>query len=271
MLRNEKAWITWLRNASRFLSSLFRRAPPCVPATPFGDSPVGEIKCSRYRAASWAGPEILLQKCMNCQVTWYQDPVVMCKKSKSLRSMQNRSMGIAPAYRRACLKNIVEAGQSTDHECLLWIKPLAKSSLAINIAIREGSAAINFEAPNSTWSEWISWIILIFARMIKPILISSTISISIELAARAVAKEKIFLMYQAACLIRFSHYSTSSRSLRESDPADFILVRDLKKFRGCSTYIKWWKVQNGKPWLSESYDIIKMFKLLPEITERLFR
>ncbi|GMQ31215.1 hypothetical protein Aconfl_38590 [Algoriphagus confluentis] len=69
-----------------------------------------------------------------------------------------------------------------------------------------------------------------------------------ELAARAVAKGKdVFEVLRAACLNPIAHYSLPVGQVREGDPADFILVKDLQKFEVLATYSKGQKVaESGK-------------------------
>jgi adenine deaminase len=91
-----------------------------------------------------------------------------------------------------------------------------------------------------------------------------------DLAARAVAKGKdLFDVLRAACLNPISHYSLQVGQLREGDPADFILVKDLKKFEVVATYISGEKVaENGKTLIQRvNNGIINNFNCLPKITE----
>ena len=84
-----------------------------------------------------------------------------------------------------------------------------------------------------------------------------------ELAARAVAKGKdLFDVLRAACLTPISHYSLNVGQVQEGDPADFILVKDLKDFKVISTYIDGEKVaENGKTLISSiKNEIINNFE-----------
>jgi adenine deaminase len=58
------------------------------------------------------------------------------------------------------------------------------------------------------------------------------------LCSRAVSKGiDVFKILQAACVNPVSHYKIDVGQLREGDPADFIVVRDLKNFEVIKTYI----------------------------------
>ena len=52
-----------------------------------------------------------------------------------------------------------------------------------------------------------------------------------QLCARAVAKGMdVFKVLQAACVNPVQHYNMEVGLLREGDPADFIVVKDLNNF-----------------------------------------
>src|SRR5262249_14733995 len=60
-----------------------------------------------------------------------------------------------------------------------------------------------------------------------------------RLCARAVAHGvPLFNVLRAACLNPVEHYHLPIGRLRAGDPADFILVEDLKEFKVLGTYIK---------------------------------
>jgi adenine deaminase len=59
-----------------------------------------------------------------------------------------------------------------------------------------------------------------------------------QLCARAVAKRiDIFKILKAACVNPVNHYKLDVGLLREGDPADFIVVKDLEKFEVVKTFI----------------------------------
>jgi adenine deaminase len=115
----------------------------------------------------------------------------------------------------------------------------------MKISIREGSAAKNFEALIDLIDAYPDMIMFCSDDKHPDNLAISHIN---ELVARSVAKGKdLFHVLQAACLNPIGHYSLPVGQLRQGDPADFILVRDLEKFEVLATYIKGQKVaENGK-------------------------
>ncbi len=69
-----------------------------------------------------------------------------------------------------------------------------------------------------------------------------------QLCARAVAKKiDLFKVLTAACINPVKHYKLEVGQLRTGDPADFILLKDLKNFEVLQTYLQGQLVaENGK-------------------------
>lgn len=137
------------------------------------------------------------------------------------------------------------AGISTDHECFTLEEAREKLELGMKIAIREGSAAKNFEELIDLIDDFPEMIMFCSDDKHPDSLAISHIN---ELAARAIAKGKdLFHVLKAACLTPISHYSLKVGQLRVGDAADFICVEDLKSFQVLSTFIDGKKVaENGK-------------------------
>jgi adenine deaminase len=79
-----------------------------------------------------------------------------------------------------------------------------------------------------------------------------------QLCARAVAKGiDIFKILKAACVNPVHHYKLHVGLLRVDDPADFIVVRDLKKFEVLKTFINGVLVaENGRSAISSPQSAI---------------
>ena len=190
-------------------------------------------------------PEIhYLAEMMNWPGTVNQDELVM-EKIRISKKYGKPIDGHAPGLIGELAEKYVSAGPSTDHECFTAEEALGKLKLGMKIAIREGSAAKNFEALIDLIDEYPQMIMFCSDDKHPDNLAVSHIN---ELAARAVAKGKdVFNVLQAACLNPITHYSMNVGQLRDGDPADFILVKDLKDFQVMSTYIDGEKVaENGK-------------------------
>jgi adenine deaminase len=240
-------------------------APSCVPATPF-ETAGGEINVEDIEQLM-SRPEIhYLAEMMNWPGTVNQDPVVMAK-IKIAQKYGKPIDGHAPGLQGELAKKYVEAGPSTDHECFTYEEGLGKVKLGMKIAIREGSAAKNFEALIDLIDDYPEMIMFCSDDKHPDNLALSHIN---DLAARAVAKGKdLFDVLRAACLNPISHYSLQVGQLRAGDPADFILVRDLEKFEVLATYINGEKVaENGKTLIQRvNNDIINNFDCLPKTPE----
>src|ERR1043166_4417877 len=79
-----------------------------------------------------------------------------------------------------------------------------------------------------------------------------------QLCARAVAKGiDVFKVLQAACVNPVEHYKLDIGLLREEDPADFIVVEDLKDFKTLKTYI------NGELVAENEKSFIKSVNTIP--------
>jgi len=235
----------------------FFGAPSCVPATPF-ETAGGEINAADIEELM-SRPEIhYLAEMMNWPGTVNRDPMVM-EKIRISQKYGKPIDGHAPGLKGELAEKYVSAGPSTDHECFTHEEALGKIKLGMKIAIREGSAAKNFEALIDLIDEYPGMIMFCSDDKHPDNLAVSHIN---GLAARAVAKGKdVFKVLQAACLNPIAHYSLPVGKLQEGDPADFILVKDLKDFQVISTYINGRKVaEDGKTLIQRiKNDIINNF------------
>jgi adenine deaminase len=251
-----------IENSKQVPFKFYFGAPSCVPATPF-ETAGGEINVEDIERLM-SRPEIhYLAEMMNWPGTVNQDPVVMAK-IKIAQKYSKPIDGHAPGLQGELAKKYVEAGPSTDHECFTYEEALGKIKLGMKIAIREGSAAKNFEALIDLIDDYPEMIMFCSDDKHPDNLALSHIN---NLAARAVAKGKdLFDVLRAACLNPISHYSLQVGQLRKGDPADFILVKDLEKFEVLATYINGEKVaESGKTLIQRvNNGIINNFNCLPK-------
>jgi adenine deaminase len=232
-----------IENGKQVPFKFYFGAPSCVPATPF-ETTGGEINSEDIEKLM-ARPEIhYLAEMMNWPGTVNRDPLVM-EKIRISQKYGKPIDGHAPGLKGELAEKYVNAGPSTDHECFTAEEARGKLELGMEIAIREGSAAKNFEALIDLIDEYPDMIMFCSDDKHPDNLAIGHIN---ELAARAVAKGKdLFDVLKAACLTPIAHYSLNVGQLRIGDPADFILVKDLKSFEVLSTFIDGEKVaENGK-------------------------
>jgi len=211
-------------------------APSCVPATGFETS--GDMLNEKDVEILLRRPDIFyLSEMMNYPGVLNSDPEVM-KKIGHAKKYSLPVDGHAPGLRGDEAKQYIEAGISTDHECFTLDEAHDKLRYGMKILIREGSAARNFEALHPLLKTHPEMCMLCCDDKHPDELLHGHID---EHVKRAVALGyDVFDVLRAACINPVLHYKLPVGLLREGDPADFILVEDLKDFKVLSTVI------NGK-------------------------
>ena len=239
-------------------------APSCVPATIF------ETAGATLNAAD---VEILLQKqeirylseMMNFPGVLQGDEEVM-KKIASAKKYNKPVDGHAPGLRGEAAKKYIAAGISTDHECFTAEEALNKLKHGMQILIREGSAAKNFEALIYLLHDHANNMMFCSDDKHPDSLVEGHINLLCE---RAVAKGiDIFKVLQAACINPVLHYKLKVGLLRAGDEADFIVVEDLTHFKTLQTYIDGVLVADkGKSLISaEKAGLINQFDCAEKVT-----
>ncbi|MDF2158979.1 adenine deaminase [Algoriphagus sp. CAU 1675] len=227
-----------IENGKQVPFKFYFGAPSCVPATPF-ETAGGEIDAADIENLM-SRPEIAyLAEMMNWPGTVNRDPLVM-EKIRIAEKFNKPIDGHAPGLIGELAEKYVSAGPNTDHECFTYEEALGKIKLGMKIAIREGSAAKNFEALIDLIDDYPEMIMFCSDDKHPDNLAVGHIN---ELVARAVARGKdLFKVLQAACLNPIHHYSLEVGQLRIGDPADFIFVNNLKDYQVLATYINGEKV-----------------------------
>jgi adenine deaminase len=157
--------------------------------------------------------------------------------------------GHAPGLRGEALATYIAAGISTDHECFTKEEALEKLSLGMKILVREGSAAKNFDALIELLADYPQEMMFCTDDMHPDNLVKGHINLHCK---RAVDRGvPVFNVLKAACFNPILHYQLNVGCLREKDPADFIIVKDVSEFEVLSTYINGECVaKNGKSFIS---------------------
>lgn len=211
-------------------------APSCVPATPF-ETAGGEIDAADIEALLSRKEIVYLAEMMNWPGTINRDPAVIEKIAIAQRHGKPID-GHAPGLRGELAEKYASAGITTDHECFTTEEAQDKLNLGMNILIREGSAAKNFEALIDLIDGHADQIMFCSDDKHPDSLVLGHIN---QLIARAIARKKdLFDVLKAACINPVRHYKLEVGQLKVGDPADFVLVRDLTRFEVEQTYI------NGK-------------------------
>ncbi len=233
-----------IREGSRVPFKFMFGAPACVPATPFetagatiDPAAVGELL---------ARPEIgYLAEVMNFPGVLRHDPDLMAKMAFA-KAVGKPIDGHAPGLSGADAQHYIDAGISTDHECFTYEEGLDKARRGMNILIREGSAARNFDALIPLLAEFPDQIMFCSDDKHPDTLVLGHIN---QLVLRALAAGHArWPVLRAACLNPVLHYNMPVGLLREGDPADYIVVDDLTHFRVQQTVIDGQTVaKNGRP------------------------
>ncbi len=243
-------------------------APSCVPATSFETA--GAIIDSEGIKELLASPDIYyLAEMMNYPGVLYNDPEVY-KKISWAKHYNKPVDGHAPGLRGEEAKKYCAAGITTDHECFTKEEAQEKLELGMNVIIREGSAAKNFEVLIPLLPEHFEKMMFCSDDKHPDDLILGHIN---NLCARAVAKGvDIFKVLQAACINPAKHYNMNVGLLKEGDAADFIVVEDLKDFNVVQTYIDGELVaENGRSKIAAiPFETPNNFKVEPKTTEDFF-
>lgn len=208
-------------------------APSCVPATPF-ETAGAEISVRDIHDLLERKEISYLAEMMNWPGTVHRDPIVM-EKIALAKKYGKPVDGHAPGLRGEIAAQYVSAGITTDHECFTLEEALDKVKLGMKISIREGSAAKNFDALIDIIDDYPDMVMFCSDDKHPDNLAISHIN---ELVVRAVAKGKnVFDVLKAACMTPVQHYSMDVGQMQIGDPADFIVVQDLKDFKVLQTYI----------------------------------
>jgi len=208
-------------------------APSCVPATVF-ETAGATLDADAVEQLLTREDIFYLSEMMNFPGVLHNDKEVYAKINAAKKC--NKPVdGHAPGLRGDDAKKYIEAGISTDHECFTKEEALDKLKYGMKILIREGSAAKNFEALIDLLNEHEEEIMFCSDDKHPDSLVKGHVN---ELCKRAVAKGiDVFKVLKAACINPVKHYKMNVGLLKEGDPADFILLEDLKDFKVSATYI----------------------------------
>lgn len=208
-------------------------APSCVPATHF-ETAGATIDSGGIQELLEREEIKYLAEMMNYPGVIYQDAEVM--KKIALAHKQRKPVdGHAPGLRGKDLDQYIAAGISTDHESFSYEEGLEKLEKGMHLLIREGSAAKNFNALIDLAPTWFDKMMFCSDDKHPDDLLVGHIN---ELVKRGLKRGiSLFKLLKMACINPIHHYQLDVGYLRENDPADFIIVDDLKDFNVSTTYI----------------------------------
>lgn len=223
-----------LEDARKTPLKAFFGVPSCVPATPFESA--GAVLDAEAVDRLLAREDLhYLSEMMNFPGVIMEFPEVMAKL-ESAKKHGKVIDGHAPGLRGADLQKYVSAGISTDHECFTCEEAVEKIKLGMKILIREGSSARNFETLYKLIDEYPESVMLCTDDSHPDTLIHEG---HIDKLLRR-GQEKgldIYNLIRAAVINPVEHYELNVGLLRGGDPADFIIVDDLKAFNVLKTFV----------------------------------
>jgi adenine deaminase len=207
--------------------------PSCVPATAFETA--GAVLDARACARILDDPRIhALSEMMNWPGAIAGDPEVLAK-IEAARARGKPVDGHAPGLRGAEAAAYFARGITTDHECFTLGEALDKAALGVNVLIREGSAARNFDALWPMLRTHPGLCMFCTDDAHPDDLLAGHID---RLLARAVAHGiEPLAALRAATLNPVRHYRLPCGLLQVDDRADMVLVDDLVSFRPRRTWI----------------------------------
>jgi adenine deaminase len=216
-------------------------APSCVPATNF-ETAGAVIDADGVEELLKMEDIFYLSEMMNYPGVLFDDEEV--SRKIALAKKYNKPIdGHAPGLRGEQAKKYVAAGITTDHECFTYDEALEKIHLGMNILIREGSAARNFEALHPLIAEHPGKLMFCCDDKHPDELLLFHID---EHVRKSVALGyNLFDVLSIACIHPVEHYKMKVGTLRVGDKADFISVSNLKDFKVLKTIIDGEEVFDG--------------------------
>lgn len=211
----------------------FFGAPSCVPATFFETA--GAHIDAKATEELLQNPDIwYLAEMMNYPGVLYKDAEVMAKLDAAKR-IGKPIDGHAPGLMGETAAQYAAACITTDHECFTLQEALDKIAAGMQILIREGSAAKNFEALQSLISTHPKHVMFCSDDKHPDDLVLHHINGHVK---RALEKgHDLFNVLTAACVNPVQHYKLPVGQLRVGDAADFIVVSNTTDFAVLQNYI----------------------------------
>jgi adenine deaminase len=230
---------------------VFFTVPSCVPTTEFETSGA-TIDSEKINNLFQEKDVVALGEMMNFPGVIYEDSEVM-KKIKLAHKYKKPIDGHCPGLTGKKLKKYIESGIFTEHECTTLIEAEEKLKKGMKIMIREGSSTKNMGAIFPLAKKNPEKCFLVSDDLHPNDLLKGHMNLKL--------KEIVNLGINPIDAIRMStvnpaeHYNLKVGLLSQGDPADFIIVNNLKDFDVLETYI------NGKLVAKDSKPLFQLPKV----------
>lgn len=222
-----------LANARQTPFTFLFGAPSCVPATPF-ETAGGRLDVAQLETLLQTQEAGFLSEMMDFPGVLNNDPEVLAKLQLAQR-YGCKIDGHAPGLSGLDAAHYAKAGISTDHECSSLQEAEDKLACGMNILIREGSAARNFDTLHPLISHYPDKVMLCSDDKHPDDLATGHIG---QLAARALALgHALFDVLQCACINPILHYGLPVGRLRVGDRMDAVEVTDTIMLTPLKTWL----------------------------------
>lgn len=239
-----------IENGNRVPLKFYFGAPSCVPATPF-ETAGAELTAKDIDELLGRDEILYLAEMMNWPGVLNSDPDVL-KKIRHAQKHNKPVDGHAPGLKGNDAKTYAAAGISTDHECFTLDEARDKIAAGMWIAIREGSAAKNFDALHPLLAESPERVMLCSDDKHPDDLIRGHIN---EICARSLALGyDLYDVLRAASVHAVQHYGLNVGLLQEGDPADFVIIDNLESMTVSQTWIAGTCVYQNNQVLFDTFD-----------------
>lgn len=231
-----------IENGNKVPFKFYFGAPSCVPATAFETSGA-ELDIEAVKKLLEREDILYLAEMMNWPGVLSGDAEVLAK-IEIARQLGKPVDGHVPGLKGDRAAAYAAAGITTDHECFTKDEALDKLKHGMMIAIREGSAAKNYEALIELLDEFPDKIMFCSDDKHPDDLIRGHIN---ELVSRTLARNYNLMDSLRACTVHPKmHYNLDTGLLQKSDPADFIVAESPDTMKVLQTWIDGNKVyENG--------------------------
>jgi adenine deaminase len=222
-----------ISNGKKVPFKFYFGASSCVPATPFetAGASLGVNEIDELLQMDEIG---YLSEMMNFPGVLMGDEQVMAKLALA-RKYGKPVDGHAPGLMGEEARKYIDAGISTDHECFTLEEGIEKARLGMNILIREGSAARNFDTLAPLLETFPDLVMFCSDDRHPDDLLRRHIN---DIAHRAILKGYDLLTVIKSCTLNpKKHYNLSTGLLQPGDAADFIVIDDPGTFKVLKTYI----------------------------------
>ena len=222
-----------IENGNKVPLKFYFGAPSCVPATTF-ETAGAVLGVNDVEELLDRDEIVYLAEMMNWPGVLFDDPDVLAK-IKAAHDRGKPVDGHAPGLKGDRAKKYASAGISTDHECFTKQEALDKLRAGMLIAIREGSAAKNYNALIGLFDDYPDKIMFCSDDKHPDDLIRGHID---EIVRRTVALgHDLYDTLHACSVLPVKHYGLKVGLLQTGDPADFIIVDHPSSMNVLETWI----------------------------------